>query len=269
MSTASAPMEIGRVALAVLDLDAQADFYARTLGLQVLSRQGGVAVLGAGDAPLLELRGDPALRRASGREPGLFHTAFLLPNRAALGRWLLHAVETRLPAQGASDHLVSEAIYLADPEGNGSEVYADRPRLGWYHPDGRLRMGTEALDLQSLAQAADGRWTGAPVGTVVGHVHLQVGAVPPALEFYRDGLGFQVMDSMPSAAFFGAGGYHHHLAANVWNSRGAPPRSLPATGLAEVELRLDPDRHDALTARFGPQVADPWNTLFRLTRKEN
>lgn len=266
MSTASAPLEIGRVALTVNDAATVGRFYQTALGLRPLGGDGTVTRLGAGDRVLLELRTDRAARRAGRAEAGLFHTAFLMPDRAALARWLVHAAETRVPLQGASDHLVSEAIYLADPEGNGIEVYVDRPRAEWPVEQGRLRMATDPLDLNGLAAAADARWDGAPAGMVVGHVHLQVGAVAEAEAFYNGRLGFDITTHYPGAAFYGAGGYHHHLATNVWNSRGAGRRSLPATGLAELEILGDPA---ALARAGGPALLeDPWGTPVRLAAKE-
>ncbi len=168
MSTATAPLEIGRVTLRVHDMPRMADFYSRAIGLTPLSQDGEQATLGAGDRALVTLIADPSAPARAPREAGLFHTAFLLPDRAALGRWLHHAASTRLTIQGASDHKVSEAIYLADPEGNGIEVYVDRPRATWTGADGAIRMTTDPLDLESLAAAADGPWQGAPDGTVVG-----------------------------------------------------------------------------------------------------
>ncbi|MBP1807362.1 VOC family protein [Rubellimicrobium aerolatum] len=269
MSTASAPLEIGRVALVVNDLAAVRDFYQRVIGLGHLGDGEGVALLGAGDRVLLELREDRAARRASRREAGLFHTAFLLPDRAGLGRWLRHVAEAQVAVQGASDHLVSEAVYLADPEGNGIEVYADRPREDWPREGGRIRMDTLPMDVPGVAAAADGPWTGAPEGTVVGHVHLQVGDVGEAEGFYHGVLGFDVVTHYPGASFLGSGGYHHHLGANVWNSRGARGRAFPATGLAAVEIVAEGAAHEALVARVGgAEVADPWGTPIRLSRKE-
>ncbi|MEY4983446.1 MAG: hypothetical protein RIR62_1712 [Pseudomonadota bacterium] len=268
MSTATAPMEIGRIRLVVRDLSRVADFYARALGLEKLSSDGGGVALGAGDRVLVELQGDPAARIRSPREAGLFHTAFLLPARADLGAWVHHASETRLPVQGASDHLVSEAIYFADPEGNGIEIYADRPRSGWTHPDGSIRMATDPLDIPDLAAAARAPWRGAPQGTVVGHVHLQVGNVAEAEAFYAGTLGFAVTAHYPGAAFFGAGGYHHHIGSNVWNSRGAGRRE-GGTGLASVELLAEGGALDRIAARTGgaTRIADPWGTDIVLTRK--
>lgn len=267
-STASAPIEIGRVALTVNDLARTEAFYTALLGLARVSGDGGSVRLGVGDRVLLELRQDRAARRASAREAGLFHTAFLMPSRAALGAWLIHAAESGVPLQGASDHLVSEAIYLADPEGNGIEVYADRPRSAWHDAQDRIKMATEALDLNALARSAAGPWQGAPDGLVVGHVHLQVGDVPQAEAFYRDTLGLPVMAQYPGAAFYGAGGYHHHLATNIWNSRGAGLRAFPVTGLADLELLADPAEHAAIVTRAGRDtLVDPWGTTVTVTPK--
>jgi catechol 2,3-dioxygenase len=267
MSTASAPIEIGHVTLTVHDLPGVAGFYQQALGLARLSSDGAEVVLGAGTTPFLRLRSDPAARRRTPSEAGLFHTAFLLPDRRALARWMTHVATTGLALEGASDHLVSEAIYLSDPEGNGIEVYADRPRSGWTGPDGRIRMDTRRLDLHGLMHAADGPWTGAPEGTVIGHVHLQVGDVPTATTFWQK-LGFQVMAQYPGAGFFGSGGYHHHIAGNVWNSRGAGPRAMPSTGLTELGLRADPDQADRIGAAFGPgPLTDPWGTPITVTAK--
>lgn len=268
MSTASAPLEIGHVALTVRDLAGTGDFYARTLGLERLGGSGEVALWGAGDTALIELRGDRAARVREPSEAGLFHTAFLLPTRAALGAWLRHVAEARVPLEGASDHLVSEAIYLSDPEGNGIEVYADRPRETWTHADGRVKMATLRLDLQDVAAAAESRWTGAPDGTVVGHVHLQVGDVAEAEAFYGKVVGLGIMAHYPGAAFFGSGGYHHHLGANVWHSRGSGQRQFPSTGLAELGLRADEETYaDVVSRAGGDRFDDPWATPIALVRK--
>ena len=271
MSTASAPLEIGRVALTVNDLAGARAFYEAVLGLDRLGGDGGVALLGAGDRAFLELREDRAARRSSPGEAGLFHTAFLMPSRAALGRWLRHVAARRVPLQGASDHLVSEALYLSDPEGNGIEVYADKPRDVWPMEGGSIRMSTDPLDIDDLLAAADRSWSGAPEGTVVGHVHLQVGAVREAEAFYSGVLGFDIVTHYPGATFLGSGGYHHHLGANVWNSRGAPRRTYPSTGLADVEILADAAELDAIVARTGgvTSLTDPWGTSVTLTRKGN
>ncbi len=268
MSTASAPMEIGRVRLIVRDLTRVADFYATALGLEKLSADASQVTLGAGNRALVELSGDRSARVRSPREAGLFHTAFLLPKRSDLGAWVHHASESRLPVQGASDHKVSEAIYFADPEGNGIEIYTDRPRVAWTDASGAIAMTTDHLDVPDLAASARGPWTGAPEGTVVGHVHLQVGNVPEAEAFYSGQLGFAITAHYPGAAFYGSGGYHHHFATNIWNSRGAGPRQ-PGTGLAGVEVLADAAALAAVTARTGGKTAlsDPWGTEITLTGK--
>lgn len=267
MSTATAPLEVSRVTLTVNDLPRVADFYRRTLGLNVLTQAAGHLTLGSGDLALVELVSDPAARPADRREAGLFHTAFLMPSRAALARWLVHAVAAGVNLQGASDHRVSEAIYLADPEGNGIEVYADRPRDSWHDADGTIRMGTERLDLDELAAAADGPWSGAPAGLVIGHVHLQVGAIPEAEAFYGGLLGLPVMARYPGAAFFGSGGYHHHIATNTWNSRGSGPRGR-STGLAELVLAVEGAKLAAIRSRSeADRLRDPWGNEIALQAK--
>lgn len=265
---------LGRVVLTVRNLDAVQAFYERSVGLHVLRRDGESAELGAGRDVLLELRRDPAARFRSPREAGLFHTAFLLPGRADLGRWVKHAAATRAPVVGASDHAVSEAIYLSDPEGNGVEIYVDRPASTWRRNGHEVEMTTEQLDIDDLvAQAGARAWAGFPEGSTVGHVHLQVGAIPTAEAFYAGILGFDLTCRYPGGSFFASDGYHHHLATNVWNSRGAGPRELPTTGLAEFEIRADAARIEAIRQRAA-QAGDggerlvlrhPWGTAVALT----
>lgn len=267
-STASAPVEVSHVALTVHDLPGMAAFYQTALGLDEVAASPGLRRLGIGDRTVVELRADPAARKSGPQEAGLFHTAFLMPDRPALARWLRHAADTGLRLQGASDHLVSEAIYLADPEGNGIEVYVDRPRTAWHDATGAIKMATEALDLNALVRDADAPWSAAPEGMVIGHVHLQVGAVPEAEAFYSGILGLPVMARYPGAAFYGSGGYHHHIATNVWNSRGAARRHDPSTGLAELVLAVDPDAMATITAAGGTsRMEDPWGILITLAPK--
>lgn len=263
MATSDAPLQISHVALIVNDLDRVGDYYKSVVGLERLSGSGEQLVLGAGELPLLELRRDKAAR-AHPREAGLFHTAFLLPDRKALGSWLGHIAKRQIAVEGASDHLVSEAIYLRDPEGNGIEVYADRPRAAWDRNGSEVRMDTVALDLRELMAAADQPWAGAPEGSVVGHVHLQVGNVAEAEEFYMNRLGMARSAHVFGASFFASGGYHHHLAGNIWNSRGAGKRSANSTGLAEVVLAADAA---TLAALPGHAFTDPWGTSLRVVAK--
>lgn len=274
ITSAGAPMRIGTVALTVRDLDGVSRFYEDVIGLKRLDTGKGRVRLGAGDAVLLDLRHVPEARPASRRAAGLFHTAFLLPTREDLAQWLLHASARGTRLQGASDHLVSEAIYLADPEGNGIEVYADRPSAAWPRQGSRIEMATLPLDIEGLLGTVKApRFEGLPLGSMVGHVHLQVGELAPAERFYADLLGFEVTSRYPGAVFYGAGGYHHHLATNVWNSRGAGRREDGCTGLAAVELvPADGAVWTALRERLraatgvedadGLRLNDPWGTTI-------
>ena len=272
VTSAGAPMRIGTVALTVRDLDTVSRFYQQVIGLTPIETGAGLARLGVGETVLLELRHDPAAPLASPRAAGLFHTAFLLPNRTDLAQWLLNAAEQRVPLQGASDHLVSEAIYLADPEGNGIEVYWDRPSETWAWRDSMVEMATLALDLNGLVATVKSRdWAGMPAGSLVGHVHLQVGALEPSDNFYAGLLGFDVVCRYPGATFLSSGGYHHHVGTNIWNSRGAPVRTGPTTGLADVEIVTDAQTLETVRSHLSPEQAadatstrlplrDPWGT---------
>ena len=273
MASSDAPIDVGHVALVVRDLDKVAAYYRDVIGLEPLSSDGEVRRLGVGSQTLVELRQDKAARVRTPREAGLFHTAFLLPSHQALADWLGHIARIRAPIQGASDHLVSEAIYLADPEGNGIEVYADRPRESWQHSSEGIVMSTEYLDLNALLEIADADWRGAPQRSVVGHVHLQVGAIPEAETFYAGALGMEVKTRYPGGSFFASGDYHHHVATNIWNSRGAKPLTGGQTGLAEVVLRATPAERDAIAARLGQtgpelSLSDPWNIPLTITTKD-
>ncbi len=263
MATSDAPVSVSRVVLTVRDLDRVGDFYQRAIGLDRIAGDAGTLLLGQGDLPLVELRRDPAARSYPAAA-GLFHTAFLLPERADLGRWLRHAADMGVRLDGASDHAVSEALYLRDPEDNGIEIYADRPRAQWQTDGTRVHMVTQALDLAELVRVP-GAWAGAPQGTVIGHVHLQVGDVARAEPFYAGTLGFDVTEKMPSASFYATGGYHHHLATNMWHSRGAGTRSADSAGLTELVLSADPGRAQALGAAG---FTDPWgNRITVETRR--
>ncbi|ARJ70435.1 VOC family protein [Paracoccus contaminans] len=243
-----------------------------------LASSKGRLTLGTGTVPLLDLLGDPALAPGDRRQAGLFHTAFLMPSRAELGRWLAHAAAMRVPLQGASDHIVSEAIYLADPEGNGIEVYADRPVARWHGPAGEIRMSTDPLDMQALLRAADGtEWSGFPQGGTIGHVHLQVGDTAEADRFYSAVLGLDIAARYTGASFYGSGGYHHQLAGNIWNSPRAERRAEGAAGLGAIEiilreaadLRAIADRAQGAGIAIskgddGLTIRDPWNTAIIL-----
>lgn len=243
------PLTVDHVVLVVQDLGVMRDFHAQLLGLQILSDDGRVAQLGAGGRLLVELRHDPTAHRPGRNEARLYHTAFLLPDRAALGGWLTHAIAAGIRLQGAADHGVSEALYLADPEGNGIEVYADRPAESWPREGDRIPMVTKALDLDALmADAAP--WRGMPDSGRIGHLHLRSTDHEAAAARFRQWGMVETMRA-PGAVWLGSGGYHHQIAVNSWHVR-APHRSPPVTGLAGYALRasaasgLAPGlRHDA------------------------
>ena len=272
---AAAPMRIAAVELRVRDLAVMSAFYRAVIGLEELERAPGAAGLGAGGRVLLRLHEDRAFTPLDPRQAGLYHTAFLLPTRADLGRWLVHAAALGATLQGASDHLVSEALYLADPEGNGIEIYADRPLALWQAPPGAVRMASEALDLKALmAEAAGTSWQGFPAQGCIGHVHLQAGDLAAADGFFREVLGFDIATRYPGASFYGSGGYHHQLAANIWHSRGAGPRPGGMSGLKSVEIAVTDHTLLARIAAAAGDAAgregaalilrDPWGSVFRL-----
>jgi catechol 2,3-dioxygenase len=261
---------MGPVHLTVSDLERSLDFYRRAIGLDVLERGEGRASLGAGDRELLALFEEPGARPSTGRT-GLYHFALLLPERSALAAWLAHAARDRVPLTGLSDHDVSEAIYLNDPDSHGIEIYADRPRELWEGQVGE-RLTTIPLDVDSLlGELGDdplaAPFAGLPPGTRMGHVHFKVADVPAAIAFYRDALGLELMAELAGqAAFLAAGGYHHHVGANVWESRGAPPPEPGTAALRRATIVLpDEAARDALVNRLdrvedtgeGPLVQDP------------
>lgn len=249
MSTIDANAEIGLVRLTVRDLGRARAFYEQGLGLRVADASAGVLRLSAADGPpLLELRSDRVATPLDHAMPGLYHVALLVPTRRDLAVALLRLSQSNLRLTGASDHLVSESLYLEDPEGNGIELYRDRPRSTWpHHEDGRLTMSTLALDLADLADelAAEppppAPLTHLPTGTRVGHVHLQVSELRRSEAFYSGVLGFDVtVRDNAGALFLSAGGYHHHVGLNVWRSRGAAA-ARPGVGLRSFEVRLPTD----------------------------
>jgi catechol 2,3-dioxygenase len=258
---ASLPPEtrMGPVELTVSDLERSLDYYRSAIGFRVLEQENGRASLG-GDSGLLVLHEAPGARPAP-RNTGLFHFALLVPDRGALASWLAHAIRDQVPMTGVSDHFVSEALYLRDPDAHGIEIYADRPRELW---EGRVeRMTTEPLDLENLLSELDDPETepfeGLPGGTVMGHVHLQVADIPETVRFYRDVLGFELMTSYgDQAAFLAAGGYHHHLGANTWNSAGAPPPPEDSASLRLATVVLpDAGARDEALARVAESGQEP------------
>ncbi|MDS0474417.1 VOC family protein [Natrinema sp. 1APR25-10V2] len=223
---------IGRTALLVADLDAMVDFYRDVVGLAVHARDETTATLGVDETPLLVLKRAENAPARSREAAGLFHNAFRVPSRTALGA-ALERVRDRWQLDGASDHHVSEALYLTDPEDNGVEIYRDRPKAEWPRTDdGSVRIGTVSLDLGDVAAQSDGAAT-APPETTVGHVHLEVSSIDAARAFYVDTLGLRVQTAARSALFVAAGDYHHHLGLNTWNGRSKP---LDGRGLAWFEF---------------------------------
>ena len=257
-----AETRMGPVELTVSDLDRSLDYYRDSIGLGVREQGAGQASLG-GDSDLLVLQEVPGARPAP-RNTGLFHFALLVPERRDLAAWLAHAIREEVPLTGVSDHFVSEALYLRDPDEHGIEIYADRPRELW---EGQVaRMTTEPLDLENLLGELDDPETEPferlPGGTVMGHVHLQVAEIPETLRFYRDLLGFDLMASYGShAAFLSAGGYHHHLGGNTWNSAGAAPPPEGSASLRRATIVLpDSETRDEVARRVADDGQEPEDT---------
>lgn len=241
---------VGAVSLAVADLVRSLRFYGDVLGMQPAERDHGSALLAAGATPLVHLMELPGARPKPARATGLYHFALLLPSRPDLARWLRHGLASGWPLQGWSDHGVSEAVYLADPDGNGIEVYRDRPRAEWPALNGQLQMVTDPLDAAGLLALADGAapWQTMPAAARMGHVHLHVSQIDQALAFYCDVLGFDLIQRYgPSAAFVSAGGYHHHIGLNTWAGVGAPPAPAGSAGLRYATVVL-PDEVALLAA---------------------
>lgn len=273
--------QVGLVALKVADLERSLRFYTDLFGFTLLDRKDGEATLGTPSSPLLLLREQDGARPFPHDQygyTGLYHFAVLVPTRRDLGRWLRHWLGLGLPLPGQGDHLVSEALYITDLDGNGIEIYRDRPRSEWQWDNGQVRMAVDPVDISGVlaeAEKDDEPWNGLPDGTRVGHIHLQVGDIPKAAAFYHDILGFDIVASMPSALFVSAGGYHHHIGMNTWHSRNAPPTPADTAGLRFYTLELPSEEaRTALMARLTAAgipsaesagaliVRDPWqNTL--------
>jgi catechol 2,3-dioxygenase len=218
---------VGEVNIKVKNLDYSLTFYQNIMGFQVLEKSDRKAVLTTdGKSPLLTLEQPDDVVAKTGRTSGLYHFAILLPSRADLSVFLQHMIQTGYPL-GAADHYVSEALYLNDPDGNGIEVYRDRPSSEWRWNNGLVEMATEELDGNEIIAESDAEWSGLPAGTLMGHIHLHVSNLKKAEEFYTKGLGFEIVSYYPQAAFLSTGGYHHHIAINTWQGEGAatPPKN--------------------------------------------
>jgi len=275
-----ADIRLGRVQLQIADLERSVTWYTRVLGFRVLDRDDSRALLGSEDGvALVELRELEGARPVPRRgRLGLYHFAILLPDRGSLGRFLAHLGRLGAAA-GSADHLVSEALYLTDPDGLGIEVYADRDRSAWTVAGGELVMATDPLDVRSLlAAAGDREWNGLPSGTKVGHVHLHVGDLEAAAAFYHQGLGLDaVVRGYPGALFLSAGGYHHHLGLNTWAGSSAVPAipgdarllewtiEMPSAADADAAAQsLEAAGHRVERDGHGHRAVDPWGTPVRL-----
>jgi catechol 2,3-dioxygenase len=261
MAVIDPSLRIRSASLAVSDLPRAVDFYERVLGLPLISQEQHGARLGPDpERPALLLSDIAAPTPLPPGATGLYHVAWLHPSRAALAETVRRVAVARWPFEGASDHGVSEALYLSDPDGLGIEIYSDRPRELWERPAGErgVNMGTLPLDLDDLLA----QFAGEPAGSVdpdthIGHVHLKVSEVPRAVAFYRDALGLEEQALLPSAAFLSAGGYHHHVGVNSWQSRGSTPAPDSAPGLRGVEFELgDAAAVDALERNVSDALGD-------------
>ncbi|HXF62908.1 MAG TPA: VOC family protein [Caldilineaceae bacterium] len=232
---------IGAVALVVADLARSLDYYQNGIGLRLLARENGIAHLGVGERELLRLYEQPGAKPFPQRgRSGLYHFAILTPSREALGVTLQHLIHSQTPIGGASDHGVSEALYLTDPDGHGIEIYRDRPRSEWPMDGDELRMTLDPLDAPGILAAGAGRpWTGLAEGTTIGHIHLHVSQIGAAESFYVETLGFDLMQRYGGqASFISAGGYHHHIGINTWAGVGVPPPSPEMARLLWYEIRV-------------------------------
>ena len=276
------PLHIGTVGLIARDLDKLTNYYRDLLGLTVTERTGKLARLGTGGVTLLEIEHRPDALPDDPSTAGLYHTAFLMPTRQDHARWIMHIARNRVPITGASDHGVSEAFYLDDPEGNGIEVYNDRPAERWTWADGLVVMKTNQLDIEAILDEVDratATYPAAPEGLRIGHIHLRVGSVEQAEQFYRGPIGLGLTRRRGGATFMSSGGYHHHVGANVWHSDGAGARDPDRAGLGWFSMELsEPGAVDAMAARLrdakapvqpvpgGIETADPWGTRIRFVK---
>ncbi len=278
------PVHVGEVALRAKNMASLKQYYIEMRGLSVISEAADRVTLGAGGAPLLTLVSQPDAEPEAGGQAGLYHTAFLMPERADLARWLVHVARSQFPLTGFADHSVSEAVYLSDPEGNGVEVYSDRPQERWLWAGDRVAMGTKELDIQDIFTRTGtptdrDSYTGAPDALRIGHIHLKVGDLARARAFYAEGLGLDVVagDDQRGATFLSSGRYHHHIGANIWESQDAGPRQERMTGLdwfslkatdAEIiaarQAELEAKGFSVEAMDGGFEALDPWGNRVRV-----
>lgn len=261
------PLSIKSCELIVKDLGIMSTYYQNVIGLTVLEKTVNRCVLGTAAQPLIYLTHQPNAKQNTPHDAGLFHIAFLLPTRQHLAQYLKFADEQNIMVSGASDHLVSEAIYMNDPEGNGIEIYVDRQRDEWPMDADGFVMDTIRLNVPSLmAELHDTKWNGMPDNGCIGHVHLQVSDLKQSDEFYRGVLDMGIKETYHSALFLSAGDYHHHIAINTWNSRGAGRRTENQTGITRIIMqaanhdminRIKQDKHSAQTTDAALSFIDP------------
>ncbi|WP_078547704.1 VOC family protein [Litchfieldia alkalitelluris] len=231
------------VAIKVENIEKSLKFYQEMIGFQVLEQSSHQVILTVknSNTPILTIEQPETVVPKEQRRTGLYHFAILLPDRVSLAMVLRHLLENRYPLQGASDHLVSEALYLADPDGNGIEIYVDRPSTSWEWSGEDVVMDTIRLDAENLLSLSqETKWSGLSEGTIMGHIHLHVSELQNSKEFYTKGLGFNVVNQIygDSALFLSTGGYHHHIGINIWNGKGAPPASENSVGLSSFTVQL-------------------------------
>jgi len=275
-------LELGPTHLTVTGLERSLDFYENVIGLHTQSRDEASATLGTAAGPVLVLVEEPGAAMPSAREAGLYHVALLYPSRLELARVGQRLVATRTAIQGASDHLTHEALYLADPDGSGLELAADRPRDQWPEPDQIYASGAQPLDMGDLMSTVEGDPPAARAqdGLRTGHLHLHVGDIDQGLAFYRDVIGFDEMANLGTAAFVSAGGYHHHLGFNVWRGKGVDPVPEGVLGMRHWTVLLEPAQIDAVRRRLagagseieersggGFLVRDPWRNALAFAPK--
>jgi catechol 2,3-dioxygenase len=259
-------LKMGAVSLTVGDLDRSVAYYRQHIGLKLLDRSDGTAILGVGETPLVKLHHLPHAAR-SRSVTGLYHFALLLPSRLDLAKTLSHLVHSQTPVSGAADHLFSEALYLTDPDGHGIEIYRDRSPETWYSQDGLLVGDTLPLDAEGLMAELNGsrpEFEALPAGTLMGHMHLHVASIPDAEKFYLGLIGLNKPKStleMPTASFLGVGGYHHHLGINTWAGVGAPPPSKDAARLLHYEIVFPDDAGlQTVLQRLDASLIEPQQT---------
>lgn len=278
------PMHVREAALKVKDLNNMLAYYRQVLGFTEISRKGNTVTLGAGGVPLLHLIHTPEADFESQSAAGLFHIAYLMPTRKDLARWLVHVAMMQAPITGFADHNVSEAVYLNDPEGNGIEVYSDRQKDTWKWDGDVVTMGTKELDIDDIVALTDTTkddYSIAPASLRIGHMHLRVGDIAKGRAFYENAVGLaSTRGNREDAAFLSSGRYHHHVAINTWNSRGAELRDEKQTGLAWFSLTItdaaDIKQQQARLEAAGYTVSmldngdieakDPWGTGLRLQK---